>query len=197
MEPLLPSSRYHIYNHANGFELIFKNPENYKFFMERYEKYILPIADTLAYCLMPNHFHLLICIKNEKDIVVAMDGKSLLNKYYSTESSIDREKIIGQYISKQFANLFSSYTQAFNKVYGRMGSLFMKNFKRKLVDSEEYLKDLIIYIHQNPVKHGFVFNPVDWKYSSYGKILSDKETFLLKNEVIELFGDVDNFKFLN
>ncbi|MBC8321207.1 MAG: transposase [Bacteroidetes bacterium] len=195
MEPLLPNNYYHIYNHANGNDLIFKEAKNYNYFWVRYKNFISPIADTLVYCLMPNHFHLLIRIKNENEIINSMKGKAAINRYCSSESLLEKEKVISLYASKQFANLFSSYSQAFNKMYGRMGSLFMKNFKRKQVGDENYLKDLILYIHLNPIKHNFVKKPDDWIYSSYYSILYDESTFIKRNDVIDLFGDVDNFKF--
>jgi len=80
-------------------------------------------------------------------------------------------------------------------MYKRMGSLFMKNFKRKRVDDYSYFIVLIRYIHMNPVKDGFVKNPEDWKYSSYNSILTNESTFLKRDEVIDLFGDEENFKF--
>ena len=69
MEPLLPDYFYHIYNHANGDDNLFREQENYRFFLQQYAKYINPIADTYAYCLMPNHFHLLVKIKEEQDLL--------------------------------------------------------------------------------------------------------------------------------
>lgn len=59
-----PLKYYHIYNHANGFENIFIEERNFRFFLEKYQFYILPIAKTFAHCLMPNHFHFLIKIKD-------------------------------------------------------------------------------------------------------------------------------------
>lgn len=68
MGPLQPGFYYHIYNHANGSENLFLNDENYNFFLKRYTSYIMPVDDTFAYCLMPNHIHFLVRIKeiNEK-----------------------------------------------------------------------------------------------------------------------------------
>ena len=74
-----------------------------------------------------------------------------------------------------------------------MGSLFLDNFKRKNIDTENYLKKTIIYIHQNPVNHGFCKTVDNWKYSSYNSIISNKPTNLKRKEVISLFEDVDNF----
>ncbi len=185
MEPLLPECSYHIYNHSNGSDLLFKEDKNYLFFLEKYKKYISPVADTFAYCLMPNHFHVLIRIKKEKEIVLQLKGKRISEK----------ENLISLFVSKQFSNLFSSYSQAFNKMYDRRGSLFIKNFKRKQVEDDNYFLKLVNYIHLNPVTHGFVQEPEDWQFSSYNTILSGKPTLIKRDEVIALFDDLDNFKF--
>ena len=65
---LIPEATYPIYNRANGTEKLFVSTENYRFFLERYKQYILPVADTFCYCLMPNHFHFLLRIKNENEL---------------------------------------------------------------------------------------------------------------------------------
>jgi len=113
--PLEPDKYYNIYNHANGKENLFVNKGNHKLFFEKYEYYINPIADTFAYCLMPNHFHFALRIKTEKEIVENRSESLKLS-----ESSTDER--IKKYLSKQFSNLFSSYTQAFNKQQKRKGS---------------------------------------------------------------------------
>ncbi|MDD2199404.1 MAG: hypothetical protein PHE08_06735, partial [Bacteroidales bacterium] len=53
---------YHIYNQGNNRRRIFLIRENYLFFLKKIETYILPYADILAYCLMPNHFHLMVYV---------------------------------------------------------------------------------------------------------------------------------------
>ncbi len=63
-----PAKFYHLYNHANGNENLFRNEENYLFFLKKFAFYVNPIADTYAYCLMPNHIHFLIAIKEEKEL---------------------------------------------------------------------------------------------------------------------------------
>ncbi|MDR7130780.1 REP element-mobilizing transposase RayT [Algoriphagus sp. 4150] len=107
------SQSYHIYNHANGAENIFRAEENYRFFLQQYAKYLGEVVDTYAYCLMPNHFHLLVSVKSEEML------RSTFPKFQTLE----------KLVSKQFSNFFSSYTQSFNKVYERKGSLFIKNLK--------------------------------------------------------------------
>ncbi|MFK5857452.1 MAG: hypothetical protein QM503_15085 [Bacteroidota bacterium] len=195
MDPLLPEQIYHIYNHSNGNDLLFKDDKNYVFFLARFRKFISPVADTFTYCLMPNHFHVIVQIKKEADIILEFNGKNAKEKYDKLELQSEKEKFVSLYVSKQFSNLFSSYTQAFNKMYDRMGSLFMKNFKRIRVDDDDYFLNLIKYIHLNPVSHNFAQKPEDWKYSSYNSILSSKSTLVKRSEVIDLFGDVENFRF--
>ena len=65
-------SFYHIYNRANGDEKTFLDDENYQFFLRQYKKYIHPFVDTYCYCLMPNHFHFLLKVKNEQELYQAL-----------------------------------------------------------------------------------------------------------------------------
>ncbi len=62
-QPLIPGSYYHIYNRGNNGENIFHEERNYRYFLQLYLKYIFPVADTYAYCLLLNHFHLLVRIR--------------------------------------------------------------------------------------------------------------------------------------
>lgn len=163
MEALQIGRYYHIYNHANGDDNLFREAKNYPFFLSKYHLHIDPIAETIAWCLMPNHFHLLVRIKDEAAL------KQDFPKFKTLENLDEEEKQLqlSYLLSKQFSNLFSSYSQSFNKVYQRRGSLFLKNFKRKEVSEFSYLFQVIIYIHLNPVKHGFTKKPQDWEWSSY------------------------------
>jgi hypothetical protein len=80
---------------------------------------------------------------------------------------------------------------AMNKRYSRTGSLFEKNFKRKLVNSETYFQKLIFYIHNNPVHHGFTKNIIEYPWTSYETIVSTKKTKLQREKVIEIFYDLE------
>jgi REP element-mobilizing transposase RayT len=178
--PLETNKHYHIYNRANGNEKIFLNDDNYLFFINKYKKHIDPICDTFSYCLIPNHFHLLIRFKVD----------FLIEKFINYNNKND--------IYSFFSNLFSrSYTQAFNKQQNRKVSLFMKPFKRKEIKDEFYLKKLIHYIHLNPVEAGLCSKPNLWKYSSFNAIVSGKRTNILKSDVINYFDDLENFHFIH
>jgi len=192
MIPLEANKTYHIFNHANGFESLFISEENKRFFMERYAAHIAPIADTYAYCLMNNHFHLLLKIKGEEEVV-----NHMTSKVQNFESHAGVENKIEYFVSRQFANFFSSYTQAFNKMYGRMGSLFMKNFKREEITTEEHFRALVAYIHRNSVHHRFCNQYSDWKFSSYNSFVSstnDNDNISLDTEfVFQAFGSMEAF----
>ncbi len=162
-------SCYHIFNHAVGGENIFIENSNYLFFLQKFEKYMAEFLDVYAYCLMPNHFHFLIKVKEEND-------------QFSTQ------------ISSAFRNLFTSYSHSFNKIYGRIGSRFQPRYKRLLIESNEQLLNTAIYIHCNPVLHGFVKTPSKWKYSSYNHIVTNQNIkWLNANEIVSWFNDIENF----
>ena len=173
--PLEPNITYHIYNRGNNRENIFTEARNYTYFMALYEKYIAPIADTFAYCLLPNHFHFLIRIRQDLPGFENLEG------------------LTSKPIYRHFSNFFNAYTKAFNKSYNRTGSLFGKNFKRKPVTNDRYFMALVVYIHQNPQRHGLINNFRDWPYSSYQALANHKPTKFMRNEMLNRFHDRDGF----
>ncbi|WP_281235452.1 transposase [Flavobacterium gelatinilyticum] len=164
---------YHVYNRGNNNENIFIEEKNYSYFLEKLKKYILPIADIYAYCLLKNHFHIVLRIKDKIDLPEKFKEK----------------------IHLPFSNLFNSYSKSINKMYGRNGSLFQEHLQRNRVEDEKYLKQLIIYVHLNPVKHRFTEFFANYLHSSYRAYLSAKSTSLDREFILELFYDLDNFKF--
>lgn len=209
MDFLQPDTCYHIFNHANGFENVFRNDGNFSFFLEKYRKHISPIAETYAYCLMPNHFHLLVRIRkrevldqlinfskvsrgNKRSGIISSlaPGNSLPIENFGKVSTSEIEK----YLSKQFANLFSSYTQSFNKVYHRMGSLFIKNFKRQPIGDKNQFVNTVIYIHRNPIHHGFCRYYDEWRFSSYNEIINCNSKLVSTSALLKIVGGVNPFK---
>ncbi|THD32491.1 MAG: hypothetical protein DI588_07700 [Flavobacterium johnsoniae] len=181
MQPLEHEKFYHIFNRGNNGIDLFYDTDCYYHFLRLYEKYMEPVAETYAWCLLKNHFHLLIYIKPRNEI----DSSKL--KY----STVEKPNVISA--SKQFSHLFNAYTQAINKRFKRTGSLFEKPFHRKLVASNDYFQKLVFYIHNNPVHHGFCKNINDYPWSSYGSIISEKPTKIKRKEVIDAFYNLDNF----
>jgi putative transposase len=178
-----PEKIYHIWSHSNGIENLFREERNFLYFMNKYENYINPFVDTYAYCLLPNHFHFMIRIKSNE----------VIEKSFTSLSENSKIMDFSKMISLQFSHLLNSYTQSFNKTYNRKGSLFIPNFKRKIVDKDTYFTWLVLYIHRNPIHHGFVKRLEDWKFSSFRTFLSKGPTKLKKDEVINWFGGLNEF----
>ena len=195
---MLPGSTYHIFNHANGRENLFSEHKNYDFFLGRLSMHVLPVAHIYAYCLMPNHFHLLLKIRNEDELVkyFALKKQTIEpgNVALPAEqvNGINGELLINK-ISKSFSNLFNSYTQAYNKMYDRRGSLFIPNMKREEVNNDGSFCKVVHYIHANPVHHQFVKAIDKWPHSSYQIFLSKGSTKLDRQYVLDIFGGLDWF----
>jgi len=169
--PITFGTFFHIYNRGNNRENIFVQPRNYAYFMDLWWKHTSLIAETWAYCLLRNHFHALVFIRN-------------------------REELPGQNIkepSQYFSNFFNAYARGVNIATGRTGALFERPFKRIPVDSENYLIRLAVYIHQNPQKHKFIEDFRDWDYSSYPHLISNAPTRLQRDRMMDLFGSQDDF----
>jgi putative transposase len=175
-EKLKPESVYHVYNRAHGKEKLFLIDQHYYEFLNKFALYIHPIIDTLAYCLMPNHFHLLVKVKKEEDIIQYMIEIGHLPKNGWENRLLESPELLESLISLQFRKLFSSYTQWFNHKLERKGGLFMLNYKRILVEDPTYFTKLVGYIHTNPIKHEYVEDLNDWTFSSYHAYTSSYKT---------------------
>ena len=163
--PFLCQNFYHIYNKAVGSDQLFYTDENYKYFLKKFSFFMNNVVDTYAFCLLPNHFHFLISpTANDPGL-----------------------------ISRQFKRLFISYSMALNKQRGRKGNLFQKNFKRKVVCCEDHLKNVVHYIHVNPLHHSIFTDFKNYPYSSYKIIVGTGPTYLKRTEVIDRFSGLNEF----
>jgi len=117
--PLEPGKFYHIYNRGNNRENIFNEERNYAYFLKLYAFHVGPVVDTFAYCLLRNHFHLSLRVKDEKDLTGLQD-------------------LSGLDPSQAFSNFFNAYAKSFNKAYHRTGALFQRPFGRIEVTTEAY-----------------------------------------------------------
>jgi putative transposase len=190
-EPLQPECIYHIYNRGNNKENIFYQQENYSYFLKKLSEYVTDYIDIYAYCLLPNHFHLLARVKKEEDVIAAYQKNTLsksqrLGKYEPLPAH--------EIVSEQFRLFFMSYSKAINKQEKREGSLFRKNFKRIRIASDLYFTRMVWYIHNNPVKHRICKDFTSYRWSSYQRILLTQESKLDKKSVLEWFGGVEWFK---
>lgn len=146
---------YHVYNRGVNRGPIFFTEENWGFFIRRVREYFKPeFVLILAYCLMPNHYHLLLRLK--------IDALS----------------------SEIIQPFGTSYTKAINKQQNRVGPLFQGKFKAELVEEDAYLTYLTKYIHLNPVKAGLVKTPAGWAYSSYQDYIGLRKGILPSPELV-------------
>lgn len=162
--PLINGNYYHIYNRGVERRDIFQTDNDRNRFLKTifYYQYIGPkprfsrfnpeihknlsketLINIIAYCLMPNHFHLL--IKQNKD-----NG-----------------------ISEYTGKISNSYTKYFNTKYRRVGPLLQGSFKSVLVESDEQIIHLSRYIHLNPYVAGLIKNLKDYSWSSYNDYLNN------------------------
>src|SRR3989344_349622 len=132
----IPDSYYHIYCRGVNKDMVFNQPRDYAVFLNLLKRYLSkkPVKDKqgreymhlygelelLSYCLMPNHFHLLI---------------------YQTSSTAMRQLM---------HSILTSYSGYFNKINGRRGPLFESCYKASLISNDSYLEHISRYIHLNP-----------------------------------------------
>ncbi len=128
---------YHAIARGNSRQRLFFDPADYDFFFKIMMKLKSDHPFTLhAYCLMPNHCHLLI---------------EPLNTNLSTLMAI----------------LLNRYAKYFNRKFQKVGHVFQDRFKAPLCSKDAYLKELVRYIHLNPVRAELAVNPADWPFSSH------------------------------
>jgi REP element-mobilizing transposase RayT len=162
---------YHVLNHAIHNNNLFIKNTNYEYFLQQLSKHTNPVCQLYAYCLMPNHFHLLLRIRDENTIIAYYHQRQLAkNKNYNPSAFDISTFDFHGFVMHQFQNFCNGYAQAFNKMFDRKGVLFMDNLKRKIVKNEDYFTKLIHYIHYNPFHHVFCRDLNDWVFTSYHSI---------------------------
>jgi len=160
-----PDEYYHIYNRGVNRQAIFFVDHNWTFLLRRLRKHFLPdLVEIIAYCLMPNHYHLMVLVKSD------------------------------DFSHKVMQPFGTSYTKAINKEQGRVGALFQGRFKGKHIAKDNYLLHLSRYIHRNPVEAGLVSKLMDWEFSSYRDYIGQRTGTLPKPSIIlEQFTSVEDY----
>jgi len=175
-----PGEFFHVYNRGNAKDIVFVDDLDYRFFLlkirqnlipgERVSRHFRPLPDNsfdlVAYCLMPNHFHIL--IKQNREIPT----------------------------SKLLGKVCTSYAMYFNRKYERVGHIFQDQFKQSHIDSNRYLTWLSAYIHNNPVKAKLVDRPKRWEYSSYSDFVEQRDTgsFVKPDIILNQFSNSSEYK---
>ncbi len=151
---LVENHIFHVYNRGNNRQRIFFERENYLYFLQKIRIHLLPVCEIMAYCLMPNHFHLLI----------RADARSVVL------ANPENTRMPTQAFIKGLQIMLSSYSKAIQKQENLVGSLFQQRTNAKQVSSEWTWEDYSLicfrYILYNPVEAELVCNPLDWEFSS-------------------------------
>ena len=171
IQPLETDRYFHIYNKGINGQKTFQNAQYYEFFLQKYKYYLNRDVDTLAFCLLPNHFHFLIKTRPSKKA-----------NYNLT-------------ISNQFRKLCICYAHFYNRQANRIGNLCFRHFRRVIIEDDDYLRYLFFYIHFNPQKHRIISDFRLFQYSSYNLMYEKRQFFIAKDKVLGLFdGCIENFE---
>ncbi len=173
---------YHVYNQGNNRQKIFFSKKNYNYFLNKMEMHITPYADIIAWCLMPNHFHIMIYIINPE-----IPNPTNKHKQISLNHSL--------------GIMLSSYTRAINRQNNTSGSLFRNKTKAicitesknitasfyntvfgMVIEDRNYLTTCFNYIHNNPVNAGLATKKEDWEFSSYKDYINQNHNSLVSLE---------------
>jgi REP element-mobilizing transposase RayT len=172
--PLQEGCFYHIFNRSINRESMFFNDRNCDFFLKKINRYLDQYLETKAWVRMKNHFHWLVKVREVDHLFL----ESIESETTKRAKNFLKDRDINLFLEGQFKRLFSSYALAFNKEHERTGSLFQKRFRRLKLESDMDVYRIMDYIHQNPVKHGFVTDPGEWKYSSFIDYQKENTIFL-------------------
>ena len=190
--PFAVGEYYHLYNRGNSKQTIFHDDQDYRYFM----RLLLALNNTKrsksrnvrsdvdngeniisigSYCLMPNHFHIL--VREEKDGGISLFMQKLL----------------------------TGYVMYYNKKYKRTGGLFEGRFKSKYAGEDRYLKYLFSYIHLNPLKiidkdwktkksqEKYLTFLSNYSYSSYSEYIKDEYSIIKKDAFPDYFPTKSHF----
>ncbi len=179
-----PADIYHIYNRGNNQQRIFFSRRNYLFFLKKIKKGLTPHCDILAWCLMPNHFHLIVHCP-----------EALPGRQESDVPGLARGVGVVQPLNRAIAILLSSYTKAINRQERRTGSLFQQKTKAKSLTGSadpDYPFVCFHYIHQNPLRAKLVKQLEDWEFSSFRDYAGLRDGTLANKALAYQFVNIPN-----
>jgi putative transposase len=175
-----PNNIYHVYNQGNNRQKIFFHRNDYLAFLNLYKKLLFPNLSTIAWCLMPNHFHFMVQA-DERCITKIKQGGIFIDP-----------------VTNGIRKLLSGYSRIFNTRYQRSGSLFRQKTKAKCLSDirampenipglADYYRNCFHYIHQNPLVANLVTRLENWEFSSFIDYAGLRDGTLCKKELAALY----------
>jgi putative transposase len=135
---LIPNICYHVVQRGNQKQNIFRENADFEKYLQILSHYKKKYRfKVYAYCIMPNHIHLMVEVEKLNNLAKIMQGTSL------------------------------TYTLWFNKKYGKVGHLWQGRFKSMAIQKDRYLIDCVNYIEYNPLRADLVKSPLDYIWSSW------------------------------
>lgn len=157
---------YHFFQMGNHRRALFQEDQDYEYFLDLYRKYLRPVAELYAYCLLPTHFHLLFRIKD----------------HHQVEYVYPEEGMLGW----QLRTLLVVYTKNINQATRDSGPMLDGGSAREVPDQQDLLCKLVAYIHQNPQIHGMVSDFRFWPYSScFAYLRQDRRSLIAKDLLLD------------
>jgi putative transposase len=155
---------YHVLNRGNGQQEVFCKDRDYEAFIDLMkqakERYSVKI---FAYCLMPNHFHM-----------VVMPDK-------------------GEQLSRWMQWLMTSHVRRYHRHHGSSGHIWQGRFKSFIIEQDEHLLTVLRYVEGNPVRAGLVESAKEWPWSSHNERIHKSHSSFIADVPIELPADWDRY----
>ncbi len=176
--PIEGGQFYHIYKKSSIPGPLFFTPTNYQFFLRKMDGIIGDMVDMMAFCLLPDHFHLLF---RAREVIMIK------------EEYVDHPVEIGHFISESLRKIFAVYSANITKQEGFVDPILDNNFSRVILSDDESIRQLIRYIHFNPQLHAQTDTFQSYPYSSYPILSGKSKTMVDRDTVFSLFGDQASF----
>ncbi|TWI79229.1 REP element-mobilizing transposase RayT [Lacibacter cauensis] len=179
-----PDHIYHVFNQGNNKQQLFHTRDDYKKFISFIRDYILPYADIVSWCLLPNHFHIMLVAK------------------FDSGEFVKSGNLRFDPLTNGVRKLISGYSHYFNDKYNRSGALFRPKTKAKDLSDErlrfkeeDYLLNCFYYILQNPLRHGLVKDLAEWEFSAFRFYAGLREHDFCSKEIVRLVCEYDEKRF--
>ncbi|NWG04156.1 MAG: transposase [Syntrophaceae bacterium] len=154
---LIDGSVYHVINRGNGRQVIFHKDKDYQAFIGIMEEAKVNYSvKVYAYCLMPNHFHMVLMPEE------------------------------ATHLSKMMQWLMTSHVRRYHRHYGTSGHIWQGRYKSFLIQMDNHLLEVLRYVESNPLRAGLVNSAKDWPWSSYHELSGKRQRLWIDEIPIEL-----------